>query len=125
MEEREAREYQQAVRRGKAKRRTQPYAVSARYESRIDRLLVSLNTGMELAFAPGAVEVLRDASAVELQEVEVTPSGYELFFPHLEQGVYLPGLIQGVYGTKSWQAGNQPSPPSSKMPTPRSRKAVA
>jgi hypothetical protein len=37
-----------------------------------------------------------------LKKIEITPSGDALIFPKLNDGLYLPGLMQGLFGTKRW-----------------------
>ena len=54
-------EFAQAQKRGRARRRT-GYAVAARYDPVTSRIVVSLNTGLELAFPPSLAEGLAGAS---------------------------------------------------------------
>lgn len=80
------------------------HAISARYDRRNGRVVVKLNTGIELAFPAKLAEGLADAEAESLAEIEITPSGLGLHWPRLNADVYVPALLQGVFGSKSWMA---------------------
>jgi hypothetical protein len=68
------------------------HAVTARFDRRRGRIVVKLNTGVELAFP------------AELAEVEITPSGLGLHWPKLDADLYVPALMQGVFGSRRWMA---------------------
>lgn len=91
-----------AVRRGRSQMKRLPRAVSARYDARLNRVLVALTNRLELAIAPETVQILQDATAVQLASVEVTAPGFELFFPALDDGLWLPTLLEGTFGTQRW-----------------------
>ena len=97
-------EFTAATRRAAERRATEPTAVAARYDRRRDRIVVSLNTGLELAFPPHIAQGLEKASAADLKEIEISPSGFGIHFPKLDTDLYLPAMLQGVFGTKSWMA---------------------
>ena len=97
-------EFDAAVERAEQRRRNEPFAVAARYDRRIGRVVVRLNTGIEIAFSPHDMQGLERAKPVDLQEIEVSPSGYGLHFPRLDADLYLPGLLDGVFGSRRWTA---------------------
>mgnify|MGYP002721470739 CR=1 FL=1 len=39
-----------------------------------------------------------------LTNIEISPSGLALHWPSLDANVYVPGLMQGVFGMKLWMA---------------------
>lgn len=80
------------------------YAVSARYDRRRARVVVSLNTGVELTFPARLAEGLADASPESLAEIEISPAGLGLHWPQLDADLYVPGLLHGVFGSKTWMA---------------------
>jgi hypothetical protein len=45
---------------------------------------------------------LAGATADDLAVVEVTPSGIGLHWENLDVDLTVPGLLQGIYGTKAW-----------------------
>ena len=96
-------EFAQAQKRVQAGRRT-GYAVTACYDPRTSRIVVRLNTGLELAFPPSLAEGLAGASPEELAEVEISPAGLGLHWPKLDADVYIPALLQGIFGSRRWMA---------------------
>jgi hypothetical protein len=96
-------EFTQAQKRGRARRKT-GYAVSVRYDRRTSRIVVGLNTGLELTFPPSLTEGLAGASPEELADVEISPAGLGLHWPKLDADLYIPALLQGIFGSRRWMA---------------------
>ena len=80
------------------------FAVFARYDRRSARIVIDLNTGVQVAFPSRLAEGLADASPEDLAEIEISPVGLGLHWPKLDADVYLPALLQGVFGSKRWMA---------------------
>ena len=97
------RELEQAEKRMAALREA-GHAVSARYDRRRSRVVVALNTGIELTFPTQLAEGLADASPDTLADIEISPAGLGLHWPKLDADLYVPALLQGVFGSKSWMA---------------------
>jgi len=86
------------------KRLRGPRAESAHYDAERDRVIVRLTTGIEIGFAPRDAEGLQHASRDELAEIEVEAFGLGIHFPRLDADLYVPALLEGVLGSKSWMA---------------------
>ncbi len=97
------REFEEAEARVQAHREA-GYAVAARYDRRTSRIVVSLSTGVQLAVPVHLVEGLAGASVGDLSEIEISPAGLGLYWPRLDADVYVPGLLQGVFGSRRWMA---------------------
>jgi hypothetical protein len=97
------REFEQAEKR-MAVLREAGHAVSARYDRRTSRVIVMLNTGVQLAFPAKLAEGLADAPPESLAEIEISPAGLGLHWPQLDADVYVPALLQGVFGSPNWMA---------------------
>ena len=80
------------------------HAVAARYDRRRSRVVVALNTGVELTFSARLAEGLANASPDDLADVEISPAGLGLHWPKLDADLYVPALLQGVLGSKQWMA---------------------
>ena len=80
------------------------HAVSARYNRRSKRVIVVLNTGVEVTFPSQLAEGLSNASPDDLADIEVSPAGLGLHWPKLDADLYVPALLRGVLGSKSWMA---------------------
>lgn len=78
--------------------------VSVRYQRSTRRVVLELVTGIQLSVPVDRVQGLTKASAGQLSEIEVSPSGLGLHWPQLDADVYVPGLLQGALGSKKWMA---------------------
>ncbi len=78
--------------------------MAARYDRRIARIMIRLNTGIDIALSPRNLQGLERARPAELREIEISPSGTGLHFPSLDAGLYLPALLDGVFGSRRWMA---------------------
>jgi hypothetical protein len=97
-------EFSAATRRAATRRASEQFAIAARYDRRRDRVVVSLNTGLELAFPPHLAQGLEHAAPTDLTEIELSRSGFGIHFPKLDAHLYLPALLQGTFGSKTWMA---------------------
>jgi Protein of unknown function (DUF2442) len=96
--------FDRAIARAKRRRATQPVAVAAQYDAAHDRVVVELSTGTQFAFPRRQAEGLDTARRSALKVIEITPSGFGLHFPRLDADLWLPGLLEGVFGTREWMA---------------------
>lgn len=94
---------QEAEKRMAALRRN-GFALSARYDSEADRIVIELSTGVQVAFPPRLAEGLADAVPADLAVIEISPSGLGLHWPALDADLYLPALLEGILGSKDWMA---------------------
>jgi hypothetical protein len=85
-------------------RASHPYAVAARFDCRLDRIIVHLSTGLDVAFSPRDAQGLENATAAQLNEIEISPSGLGIYFPKLDADLYLPALLEGFLGSRKWMA---------------------
>lgn len=97
-------EFKQANRRGQARRAQGPVATEAHFDEVRDRVVITLSSGLELAFAPQLAEGLAQAGPEALGEIEITPSGLGLHFPRLDADLYLPTLLEGMLGSRRWMS---------------------
>lgn len=96
---------QQAEQRMRKRLASGPHAVAARYDRRVSRVMVTLSNGLELAFPPYMAEGLADAKPADLAVIEITPAGLGLHWLRLDADLYLPALLEGVFGSPRWMAG--------------------
>jgi len=61
-----------------------PRALSARYDRRTGRIVIHLSSRLIVSFAPEDVEGLEDAGPIELERIEVSPSGFGIHFPAMD-----------------------------------------
>jgi Protein of unknown function (DUF2442) len=97
-------EFLAATRRAKRKQATIPMVVAAHYNKKANRIVISLSTKVEVMFNPSDVQGLENATPSQLKEIEITPSGFGLYFPALDDGINVPNLLEGTMGSRSWMA---------------------
>lgn len=93
-----------ANRRGVEKKAAFPVAVSVRYDRRVSRVVITLATGLELAFSPKHAQGLEHAHPADLADAEISPSGLGIHFPRLDADIYIPALLEGFLVSKRWIA---------------------
>ena len=87
-----------------AESKYQPKAIHARYDRRVSRVIVGLDNGLELSFPPRLAQGLEHAAPADLAIIEISPLGDGLHWPALDADLYVPSLLQGIFGSKSWMA---------------------
>ena len=97
-------EFLAATRRAKMMQANNPRAIAARYNKKMNRIIISLSTKVEVMFNPSDVQGLENAKPSQLQEVEITPSGFGLYFPELDEGINVLNLLEGTMGSRKWMA---------------------
>jgi hypothetical protein len=97
-------ELEAANKRAAARLSKTPVAVAAHYDRRRGRLVIDLNTGLQIAFRPYDAQGLEEAKPEQLAKIEISPSGLGLHFPDLDADLYLPSLLEGLLGSKRWMA---------------------
>lgn len=97
-------DFQLANQRAKRRRDGLPAAARAHYDRRHDRIVIALRSGVELAFPRKSAQGLERARPTQLDRIEITPSGFGIHFPKLDADLYVPALIEGIFGSKRWMA---------------------
>lgn len=96
--------FENANRRARERKASFPAAVSAHYDRRLGRVVIRLNTKIDVAFSPRDAEGLENATPAQLEPIEISPSGFGIHFPKLDADIYLPALLEGVLGSRKWMA---------------------
>jgi len=97
-------EIEQATKRASARLARDPRAVAAHYDADRGLIVIDLSTGYSVSFAPQRAQGLEHASPADLAEIEITASGYGLHFPKLDADLWVPALLEGVFGSRAWMA---------------------
>jgi len=79
-----------------------PIAQAARYDSRRGLIVITLEGGCEFAFPVALAEGLADAPRSKLRKIKISPNGLGLHWPLLDADLYVPGLIEGAFGSRRW-----------------------
>jgi hypothetical protein len=97
-------EFDLANTRGQRMRATEPRAISAHYDRKSRQIVVHLSSKLTVSFRPNDAQGLERARASQLEEIEISPSGFGIHFPRLDADIYIPGLLEGFLGSKKWMA---------------------
>ena len=87
-------DFEAAARRGAQCLKKGPVAVVARYDQQAGRVVIKLDSGLEIAFRPQHAQGLEAATPADLNEIEISPSGQGLHFPAIDADLYLPALLK-------------------------------
>lgn len=83
---------------------TNPTVTAARYDPDTDRVIISLSNGLEVSVPAHEVQGLETATPADLSCIEIDPPGFGLHFPTLDADLYVPALLQGIFGSERWMA---------------------
>ncbi|MFI5114314.1 MAG: DUF2442 domain-containing protein [Terriglobales bacterium] len=93
-----------ATRRAKKLHMGVPKAIAAHYDHASRRIVVQLSSRLDVSFSPHDAQGLENAKPWQLEEIEISPSGFGIHFPRLDADLYVPGLLEGFLGSKRWMA---------------------
>jgi hypothetical protein len=79
-------------------------AVRVAYNSAEERIDVSFADGMFVGFPRRVMQGLNDAAPTDLAEIRILGPGTALYWPRLDIGHDINGLLDGVFGTRRWMA---------------------
>lgn len=96
--------YKKAIDSAKKNDRVEPRATGAKYDARLKRIVVDLANGTTFIFPPSLAQGLADASAKDLKDVSITPSGEGLRWKSLDADLSLTSLLMGIFGNKAWMS---------------------
>jgi Protein of unknown function (DUF2442) len=82
----------------------EPLANTVKYVPNLKLLIVGLTSGRRLVIPIEDVQGLSKATAKQLNKHELLGRGTGINFPDIDVAVYIPALIEGIYGTRSWMA---------------------
>jgi hypothetical protein len=78
--------------------------VAATYDERADEIALRFQNGTRLAVPRQLLQGLTDAAPAQLHEIQIVGPGTGLRWPKLNVAHYVPGLIDGVFGTRKWMS---------------------
>ena len=90
--------------RGEARAQHPSAIVEARYEPDGDLIDLTFAGGGSMAIPRKAVPGLERATPATIESVVVSPAGDGLSWPALDVDIYVPGLVERVFGTRLFAA---------------------
>jgi hypothetical protein len=91
-----------AVREAREADRIEPRAGSARYDAERGLVLVELRSGFAFGFPPERIDGLESATAGDLGDVRISPSGDGLHWDELNVDASITGLIAEALNLREW-----------------------
>ncbi|MBD5633834.1 MAG: DUF2442 domain-containing protein [Candidatus Eremiobacteraeota bacterium] len=79
-------------------------AIEASYDRTFDKVRISFDDGMEVSFPRLKLQGLEIENLEQLEKIEIEGAGTSLYWPRIDVGHYIPGLLQGVFGSRAWMA---------------------
>jgi hypothetical protein len=79
-----------------------PAVVSAAYDGARDEIGLRFENGTRLQVPRALLEGLAEAAPAAVAEIEILGPGSGLYWPRLDVAHYVPGLLDGVFGTRTW-----------------------
>ena len=97
-------DFERANQRAKDLEARIPRVVSAHYDRKTGRIVIHLSSKLIVSFSPVDVEGLEDARPSQLNQIEISPSGFGIHFPAVDADLYVPGLLESFLGSETWMA---------------------
>lgn len=92
--------FEAANRRGAEMKAKYPAILAARYDKVSMRIVLALDSDMELSILPHHVAGFEQAHPDDLDVVEISPSGLSVHFPKIGADIYIPLLFEQFLGPK-------------------------
>ena len=97
-------QFADAEERGRIAAQTEPRAASARYDRRRGRMVIALTNGCSFTYPARLAQGLEHASDEQIAAFEILGEGYGLHWESLDVDLSIPGLLAGLFGTRSYMA---------------------
>jgi hypothetical protein len=85
-------------------RKHEPLAQSVEHVPDLNLLIVGLTNGRRLVLPMEDIQGLEKATAAQIRNHELLGGGTGICFPDIDVDLYVPALIEGVYGNRRWMA---------------------
>jgi hypothetical protein len=96
-------EHDLAAQRGRLIRENGRYIVAARYDPASRTMQVTFKAGFTILFSKERCQVTANATDEELSETEISPAGWSVDFPKIDDGLTAEGLLEGRFGNAQWE----------------------
>ena len=77
-------------------------AVEASYDEGSDKIVICLSDDAELRLPRKKLQFLSEADSKQLSQIQIEAAGTILHWPDLDVDHYVPGLLQGIFGTRRY-----------------------
>ena len=95
-------ELEEATKHGQETIKNSPKAKKVSYNAKNKRLIIELTNGASAVIPANLVQIFQNASAEKIADVEIAVEGLYLRWKSLDEDLFVPNLLQGVFGTRKW-----------------------
>ncbi len=82
----------------------EPVARTVEHDAKLNVLIIRLSNDRRLVLPLEDIQELGQATPEQLRKYELLGRGTGISFPDLDVDLYIPALIEGVYGNRRWMA---------------------
>jgi hypothetical protein len=84
----------------------EPLVTEVEYKSApgLDLLILKLSDGRRCVIPREDLQGLQSATKEQISRIEILGGGTGLHWPSLDVDLYMPSLLQGIYGNRQWMA---------------------
>jgi hypothetical protein len=79
-----------------------PRVVKAHYDVNADDVVMRFENGVRMTFPRPLLQGLSDVPSEKVADIVIAGPGTGLYWPQLDVGHYVRGLVDGVFGTRRW-----------------------
>jgi hypothetical protein len=79
-----------------------PSLVHAEYLRDRDLFILKISDGRRLAIPREDIWAVRNATPDQAADFITEPPGSDIWWPQLDEGLYIPEALEGRYGNKAW-----------------------
>jgi hypothetical protein len=95
-------EYAIATARGELNHLLHPIAIAANYHPETGLIEIQFSNETRFAFPAHLGQGLEGATPTDLADIEITPSGTGLHWESIDADLYIPALLEGIFGSRQW-----------------------
>jgi len=92
---------EQANKRGQLVRDFFTDIISVAFDNSKKRVVLKFKSGFECSFVPKILRGFENATDEQLSTIEIA-SPLSIFFPKIDEGIYIPSLFESFFGHKPW-----------------------
>jgi len=96
--------FDEAVKRGAHDLAIKPRARAVRYDRKTGHIMIDLVSGATFSFPATLAQGLEQASADQLEKVEIAGAGFGLHWEELDADLTVEGLMAGRFGSARYMA---------------------
>jgi hypothetical protein len=79
------------------------YIVAAHFDAVSQIMHVTFQSGFTISFPKERCQVTANALDEQLSEIEISPAGWSVDFPRVDDGLTAEGLLAGRFGSAEWE----------------------